>query len=147
MPVKPIRDGFRTITPYLLVSGVDHLIAFLQKAFDAKVLSKKARPGGGVMHAELKIGDSMVMMGEPNETFGPMPTHIYLYVEDCDSVYAKAIKAGGVSVMELTNMFSGERYGGVKDPSGNIWWVATHIEDVSSEEEARRMAAFFKSDK
>jgi uncharacterized glyoxalase superfamily protein PhnB len=84
------------------------------------------------------------MMGEPTGKFGPMPSSIYLYVEDCDTVYKRALKAGGISVMEPADMGTGERYGGVKDPSGNIWWVATHIEDVSQEEAIRRSKTFFQ---
>ncbi len=140
MPVKPIPDGYHTVTPYLIVPGVAKLIDFLVKAFDAKEKLRIPRPDGSVAHAEVQIGDSMLMMGEPMGPFGPMPTSIYLYVTDCDAVYRRAIAAGGVSVMEVTDMPSGERYGGVKDPSGNIWWTATHVEDVSPEETARRFA-------
>ncbi len=96
------------------------------------------------MHAEVKIGDSFVMMGEPTGQLGPMTSSIYLYVEDCDKVYERAVEAGAVSVMKPSDMLTGERYGGVKDPAGNIWWVATHIEDVSQEEAARRLKAFFQ---
>ncbi len=138
--VSPIREGFSTITPYLILKNVNEFIKFLQTAFDAELKCKFDRNDGSVMHAELKVGNSMIMAGEPNEEFGAMPASIYLYVEDCDSVYAKAIEAGGVSVMEPTDMYhAGERYGGVKDSTGNIWWIATHIEDVSIEEEKRRI--------
>ncbi len=138
--VSPIREGFNTITPYLMVDNVNDLIKFMQQAFNAELKCKFDRNDESVMHAELKIGDSMIMAGEANEKFARMPASIYLYVEDCDAVYAKAIKAGGVSVMEPTDMYhAGERYGGVKDTTENIWWIATHIEDVSVEEEKRRI--------
>jgi uncharacterized glyoxalase superfamily protein PhnB len=141
MAVKPIRAGFHTVTPYLMVAGVPKLLDFLAKAFDAHEIFRLHRPEGAIGHAEVRIGDSMVMLGEPAGPFGPMPAQIYLYVNNCDAVYGRAIEAGGTPVMEPTTMsFSGERYGGVKDPAGNIWWVATHIEDITPEECARRFA-------
>ncbi len=94
------------------------------------------------MHAEVRIGDSMLMMGEASSDFGPMPTSIYLYVTDCDAVYIRAMQAGGTSVFEVMDLPSGERYGGVKDPCGNIWWIATHVEDLSPEEQAKRWRDF-----
>ncbi len=140
MTVKPIPEGFHSITPYLLVEGVDELVGFLQRGFDAEARQRLERPDGSVMHVELRIGDSMLMLGEPMGEFGPMPSSIYLYVEDCDSVYRRALEAGGTSVMEVTHMYhAGERYGGVQDPSGNIWWIATHVEDVPPEEQKRRV--------
>lgn len=140
MSVKPIPDGYHAITPYLMVENVDKLLKFLKSAFAAQELLRLKRPDGSVMHAEVQIGDSRVMMGEPMDEFGPMPASIYFYVENCDAVYEKAIKAGGQSIMPPTDMeHAGERYGGVRDSSGNIWWIATHIEDVSTEEQARRI--------
>ena len=131
MSVKPVPDGYHTITPYLLVDGVARLLNFLAKAFDAVELQRRLRPDGSIMHAEVRMGDSVVMMGEPMGQFGPMPASLYLYVSDCDSLYHRALQAGGISVMEPTTMpAEGDRYGGVKDPCGNIWWIATHIEDV-----------------
>lgn len=82
------------------------------------------------MHAEMRIGESMVMMGDNAGDFEPMPVAIYLYVPDCDLVYRRALVAGGSSISEVRDMPSGERYGGIKDPCGNLWWVATHLEDV-----------------
>lgn len=144
--VKPIPDGYRTVTPYLFVEGVTVLAEFLTSAFGAEEKCRLGRPNGAVMHMEMRVGDSMIMMGEPNEEFGAMPSSIYLYVEDCDAVYDRAIKAGGVSVMPVTDMHhAGERYGGVKDPTGNIWWIATHIEDVDIDEQKRRIAEMFGS--
>lgn len=132
MTAKPIPDGYHTITPYLMIPRVAALIDFLTKAFGAWEVHRMVGPVGRLMHAEVRIGNSAVMMVEPTSEFGPMPSSLYLYVEDCDAVYQRAVEAGGASVMEPTDMpFAGERYGGVKDPSGNVWWVATHIEDVS----------------
>jgi uncharacterized glyoxalase superfamily protein PhnB len=141
MGAKPIPDGYHAVTPYLLVPGVAWLIEFLKEAFGAEEQLRINRPDGSLGHAELRIGDSVVMLGEPTEAFGPMPASLYLYVEDCDAVYRRALRAGGTSVMEPADLPSGERYGGVKDPSGNVWWVATHVEDVAPEEVARRFAA------
>lgn len=146
MSVQPIPEGYRTVTPYLMVPGVRRLLDFMQAAFGAQVKVVKGRDDGSVMHAEVKVGDSMVMLGEPVGEFGPMPTQIYLYVESCDEVYAQAVGAGGESVMPPTDMPPGERYGGVKDPSGNLWWIATHVEDVTPEEEARRWREFSPPD-
>lgn len=123
------------------MNEVGELVRFVTRAFGASETHRLDRPDGSIMHVEVRIGDSVVMMGEPMGDFGPMPTSLYLYVEDCDSVYERAIGANGISVMEPTNMYhAGERYGGVRDPSGNIWWIATHVEDVSPEEQARRAA-------
>jgi PhnB protein len=141
MAAKPIPEGFRTVTPYLLVQGGSRLIEFLQQAFDAEVVSRSDMPDGTVMHAQVKIGDSMVMMGESGDKWQPMPSMLYLYVDDVDAWYHRAMKAGATSVRELTNEFYGDRVGGVQDPSGNQWWIATHVEDVSPEEMARREAA------
>ena len=138
MSVKPIPDGYHTITSYLLVDGVAKLMSFLITAFDASELERRLRPDGSIMHAEVRIGDSIVMMGEPLGEFGPMPDSLYLYLGDCDSVYRGALQADGISVMEPTTRPSeGDRYGGVKDPSSNIWWIATHLDDVSSKQQTK----------
>ena len=126
-------------------SGVAKLLEFAKAAFDAKEEACLHRDDGSVMHAVVRIGDSPVMMGDPTgpaARFGPMPSSIYLYVPDCDRVYQRALSAGGVSVMPVTDIpFNGERYGGVKDPVGNVWWIATHVKDVSLEECERRVEA------
>jgi len=142
MSVKPIRPGFHTITPYLFVRDTPRLIEFLLAAFGGELNSRMSRPDGSVMHAEMRIGDSMLMMGEGAGDFGPMPTSIYLYVPDCDAVFRNAVAAGGTSISEPRDMPSGERYGGIKDPCGNIWWVATHVADFSPEEQEKRWMAF-----
>jgi PhnB protein len=145
MSTKPIRDGFHTITPYLFVHDPARLAEFLVTAFGGEVNFRKERPDGSVAHIEMRIGDSMLMLGEPGAELGPMPTSIYLYVTDCDAVYARALRAGGTSVFPVMMLPSGERYGGIKDPSGNVWWVATHVEDVPADEEDRRWKEFYKS--
>jgi uncharacterized glyoxalase superfamily protein PhnB len=142
MAVQPIRKGFSAITPYLFAEGAAGLVDYLGAAFGATELMREEKPDGAVIHAELRIGDAMVMVGESSSEWPAMPTSIYLYVTDCDAVYERALEAGGASVFPMMDLPSGERYGGVKDPYGNIWWVATHVEDVSPEEQARRWKEF-----
>jgi uncharacterized glyoxalase superfamily protein PhnB len=144
MAVKPIPDGFHTVTPYLVVPGVANLLDFLQQAFAAQELLRMPRPDGAIMHAEVKIGDSIVMMGEPMGDQAPMPGSLYLYVHDADSVYRRALQAGATSTMEPTDQFYGDRSAGVKDPAGNQWWIATHQEDVPPAELAKRAEMFMQ---
>jgi len=142
MPTKPIRDGFHAVTPYLFVQGASRLMEFISAAFNGEGVFRKVRNDGAVMHAEMRVGDSMLMLADASAQIGPMPTSIYLYVTDCDAVYQPALDFGGVSVFPMMTLPSGERYGGVKDPCGHVWWVATHIEDVPPEEEAKRWTEF-----
>ncbi|MGA3209894.1 MAG: VOC family protein [Terriglobales bacterium] len=138
MAVKPIPDGYHTVTPYLTVTDVAKLIEFLQKVFGAEVKEKFMRPDGGIMHAEVKVGDSIIMMGQANENWKARPGTIYMYVPDTDAAYRRALDAGATSVMEPANQFYGDRNAGVSDSTGNYWWIATHVEDVSKEEMDRR---------
>ena len=142
MPTKPIPDGFHAITPYLFAEGAPRLIEFISAAFGGKVTFRTERPDGSIMHATMRVGDSMLMLADASAQFGPMPTSIYLYVTDSDAVYQTALNCGGISVFPIMTLPSGERYGGVKDPCGNIWWIATHVEDVPPEEEERRWKEF-----
>ena len=142
--VKPIPDGYRTVTPYLVVENAEKLLEFLTNAFDAKVTTCTRHSDGSVGHAEVKIGDSMIMIGQASPQSQPMPSMLYLYVPDTDAVYAQAVKAGGVSIMEPANQFYGDRNAGVKDHFGNQWWIATHVEDVSPEELEQRAKAHGK---
>ena len=144
MAVKPIPDGFHTVTPYLTVHGVSKLIDFLKQAFEAKEVHLMSRADGSVMHAELKIGDSIIMMGEPIGELKAAPCYLYLYVNDTDAVYKRALQAGAISVMEPADQFYGDRNAGVQDPSGNYWWIGTHKEDVPPEELAKRAEAYNK---
>jgi len=131
-----------SVTPYLTIPSVPKLVEFLQQTFDAVVTEAPMKtPDGRVMHAEVRIGDSVVMMGEPPAEKPPMPTMLYVMVPDVDATYRKALAAGGTSLREPTDEFYGHRSGGVTDSFGNQWWIATHIEDVSKEEMDRRMAA------
>ncbi len=139
--VKPIPDGFHSVTPYLVVPGAARLIDFLKRAFGAQETFRMADPDGNVRHAEMRIGDSPVMLSEASEQFPAMPGMIYLYVNDADATYAQAVKAGGKSIREPKTEFYGDRSGGIQDPSGNRWWIATHVEDIAVEELERRAAA------
>lgn len=141
MPVQPIPEGQQSVTPYLVVRDAASLIAFLKRAFEAEELARHARPDGTIMHAQIKIGSSIIMMGEPMGDQELMPAMLHLYVEAVDEVYQKALDAGATSIMEPTDQFYGDRSGGITDTHGNQWWIGTHIEDVSKEEMAKRMAA------
>ncbi|TKT74023.1 VOC family protein [Afipia massiliensis] len=137
--VKPVPDGYHTVTPYLIVDDAENVIDFLQKAFDAELFNEMTkRPDDKVMHAALKIGNSMIMIADSSEFVKASPAMLYLYVPDADAAYQKAIKAGGTSIMEPSNQFYGDRSGGVKDPAGNSWFVGTHVEDVSAADLKKR---------
>lgn len=145
--VKPIPDGYHTLTPYFTIQGVAQLLEFLQKAFDAQVTVCMQDPSGIINHAEVAIGDSKLMLGEARGEWPPMPGALYFYVPDTDATYKRAIEAGATSLMEPANQFYGDRHGGVKDSSGNQWWIATHIEDVSPEEMKKRHDEWMSSQK
>jgi PhnB protein len=146
--VKPIPDGFHTVTPYLIVDGAKKVIDFMQQALGAKYDHEPTlRPDGKIMHATLSIGNSMVMISEASEHVRAMPAMLYLYVPDVDAAYQQAVKAGATSIMEPSDQFYGDRYGGVKDPAGNSWFFGTHIEDVAPAEIKKRAAEFFKKQK
>lgn len=148
MAAKPIPDGYHTVTPYLTVRGASKVIEFLKQAFGAKLSYEPIRrPDGSIMHAQVIIGDSRIMIAEENEMAKATTSTFYLYVPNVDSVYQLAVKAGGPKVMEPTDMFYGDRSGGVKDPSGNSWFIATHVEDVAPQELAKRAEAFAKQQK
>lgn len=138
MTVNAIPDGYHTVTPYLVAQGADELLTFVKRAFDAEETVRIPGPDGSVVHAEVQIGDSRLMLGEANAQFPPMPASIYLYVEDCDAIYRQAVEAGATSLEEPTTKFFGDRLANVRDQFGNIWNLATHVEDVSEEELARR---------
>jgi uncharacterized glyoxalase superfamily protein PhnB len=134
--VKPIREGFHSITPYLIVEGASNLVQFLEQAFGAKELFRVPRPGGGIMHAEVKIADSIIELADATPQYPPMPTAIHLYVSDVDAVYQSALQAGGTSAYGVVDQFYGDREGSVRDPAGNYWYIATHKWDGSPEQPA-----------
>lgn len=140
MTVKPIPENYTAVTPYLIVPDVDALINFLKSAFDAEIKERHTRPDGSVGHAEVRIRGAAIMMGQSSGEFPPMPGMVFLYTEDTDAAYARALEAGAETVMEPADMYYGMRNAGVKDPNGNVWWIATQTEELSSEEIDRRAA-------
>jgi PhnB protein len=143
MGVQAIPAGFHTITPYVVATGAAALMEFLKRGLGAEVTHLSSHPDGSVMHASLRIGDSMMMLSEARGSWPARPTDFYLYVASADEWYARAIGAGAESIKPPTNEFYGDRVAGVTDPSGNRWWFATHVEDVGEEEMKRRQAEMF----
>jgi PhnB protein len=116
--VKPILEDYRAVTPYLVVEGAEKLIDFMKQVFGAKETERISMPDGSIRHAEVRINDSVIMLGDARgNTWKAMPSSIYLYVMDCDAVYKQALEAGATSLMEPKDQFYGDRSGGVKDPS------------------------------
>jgi PhnB protein len=138
---SPIPQGFRTVTPYLVVSDAAKVMDFLRRAFGATERYKMQAPDGSISHAEIQVGDSVVMLGQSPDQTRTTHSMLYLYVPDVDAVYQQAVAAGGISLREPVDQFYGDRSGAVKDPGGNQWWIATHKEDVSPQEMERRMAS------
>jgi uncharacterized glyoxalase superfamily protein PhnB len=128
-----------------VVRGVVNLIDFLKQAFDAQETERVPRPDGTIMHAQVRIGDSFVILSDPIDGFEPIPGSLYLYVPDTDAVYQRSLLAGGTSLMEPADQFFGDRNAGVQDPAGNQWWIATHKEDVSPAEIAKRAETLMKT--
>lgn len=145
--VKAIPPGYHTVTPYLVISGAARAIDFYKQAFGATELFRMAGPEGKIGHAELRIGDSPIMLSDEMmgnkspATLGGSPVGVFLYVEDVDAVFNQAVAAGAKSDMPPANMFWGDRYGKLTDPFGHIWSIATHVEDVAPEEMEKRAKA------
>ena len=148
MKTNPIPPGYHTVTPYLTVANARAEIEFLKRAFGAQTTETLSEePDGTIRHAELKIGDSMLMLGQARDQWTPRPTGFYLYVEDCDAWYKRAMAAGAKSLMEPVDQFYGDRNAGVEDLEGNYWWIGTRVEDLSPEELKRRAQAAFAQSK
>lgn len=141
MAVKPIPDGYHSVAPYLVVEGAARLLDFVKRAFDAEETMRLAAPQGRIGHAEIRIGDSAVMIADVPAGSAPMPATIHLYVADADATYRRALDAGATSLHPPTDQFYGDRNAGVIDPAGNRWWIATRIENLSRDELARRAEA------
>jgi len=141
MAVKWIPEGYHVVTPYFVVPGAGEFIEFLKEAFSAQESERLGRPDGAIMHAEVSIGDSVIMLGDASPEFGATRSSTHLYVDDVDAAYDRALQAGGESLREPQDQFYGDRSAGIKDRFGNQWWLATHVEDVSMEEMQRRQAA------
>ena len=144
--VKPIPQGYHSVTPYLCVNDAAHAIEFYQKAFGAKEVNRMKNPAGKIAHAELKIGDSTLMLADEMpqtgvrspQSLGGTSSSIFLYVEDCDAVFHQAVSAGAKGDMPPADMFWGDRFGKLTDPFGHSWNLATHKEDVAPDEMERR---------
>ena len=147
--VRPIPEGYGTVTPYLIVNGAARAIEFYKQAFGATETFRMDRPDGRVGHAEIKIGDSHVMLADEHpemgargpQAIGGSPISLVLYVEDVDATVNRAVEAGAKLTRPVANQFYGDRTGGVEDPFGHAWYVATHVEDVAPEEMQKRAAA------
>jgi PhnB protein len=131
-------DGYNTVMPYLIVEGADKLADFLIKVFNADEKERLTSSDGKILHSEYKIGDSIVMISEATENYKPNPTMLYVYVDDVDSVYKKALDAGATSVREPYNEYYGDRTCMVTEASSNKWSIATHVENVTMEEMEKR---------
>jgi PhnB protein len=145
--VRPIPDGYHTVTSILMVDGAAKLIDFLKRAFGAQEKERFTDPSGKIAHAEVTIGDSIVQLSDSGGEWKPIQVPLLLYVTDTDAAYQRALKAGATSVREPADQFYGDRTGGVKDAFGNTWWIATHTEDVSREELQRRVEAERKKER
>jgi len=144
--VKPIPEGYHSLTPYLVINGAVAAMEYYKKAFGAVELFRMEH-GGKIGHAEMKIGDSPFMLADATEQFkgvkdfGGTPVSLMIYVDDVDQIYPQAIAAGGTELKPLQDQFYGDRSGTLTDPFGHVWTVATHKEDVSSEEIEKRLAS------
>jgi PhnB protein len=149
MPVKPIPEGYHTLTPYLAVEDAAKAIDFYKQAFGAKEKMRMEAPGGKIGHAEIEIGDSLVMLSDPFPQstvrppgeIGGTSASVFMYVEDVDAVVRRAVDAGATVTMEIEDMFWGDRFGSIADPFGHTWSIATHVEDLAPEEIAERSKA------
>ena len=150
--VKPIPDGYHSVTPYLIIDGAARALDFYKRAFDAKELMRIPSPGDKIGHAEIKIGDSVIMLADEHPEmdarspshYGGSPVSIMIYLEDVDKQFKQALAAGATELRPLTDQFYGDRSGTLRDPFGHNWHLSTHKEDVSMEEMNRRMAAMKK---
>ena len=151
MSVKTVPEGYHTVTPYLAIKDGAKALEFYKKAFGATEVTKLMMPDGRLGHAEIRLGDSMIMLSDEfpeygaksPATLGGSPVNIHLYVDDVDAFVKRAIEAGAKEKKPITDQFYGDRSGQIEDPFGHLWWVATHKEDVSPEEMQRRVDAMF----
>jgi PhnB protein len=147
--VKRVPEGYHTLTPHLVVHGAAQAIEFYKKAFGAKELRRSPGPGGKLMHAELQIGNSRLMLNDDFPEMGAVspqalkgtPVTIHIYVEDADAMFQQAVKAGAKVLMDLADQFWGDRYGVVTDPFGHHWSIGSHIKDLTPEELQKAGAA------
>jgi PhnB protein len=146
MPPQPVPEGYSTLTPYLAVDDASKAIEYYKRAFGATERARMEAPGGLIGHAELEIGDSVVMLSDmfpqastrPPRDLGGTSASVFMYVEDVDAVVQRAVAEGATVTMEVADQFWGDRFGSITDPFGHVWSIATHIEDVPPEEMAER---------
>jgi PhnB protein len=150
MAVKAIPEGYHTATPYLIVNNAAEALKFYKEAFDATEIMRLTAPNGAIAHAEIKIGDSPIMLADEMpecrspKSLGGTPVSIMLHVADVDAQFAKATRVGAQTQRPVQDQFYGDRSGTLQDPFGHVWTISTHIEDVSPEEIDKRVAAMFK---
>jgi len=143
--ISYIPDGFHTVTPYFVVPDGAAFMTFLKNGLGAEEVSMFRGPDGRLMHAQARLGDSMLEFGEASQQWSAMRLNLHVYVPDTDAAFRRAIQAGARSLRDPRTEFYGERSAGVEDPAGNIWWIATRIEDISEEELNRRATATYKA--
>lgn len=152
MTVKAIPAGYHSVTPYLMIKGASKAIEFYKRAFGATEIFRLSQPNGQIGHAEIKIGDSSLMLADPCErgafrnpqSLGGSSVALHVYVEDVDRQFAQAVSAGAKEIKPVQDQFYGDRTGTLEDPFGHIWFLATHKEDITSEEINRRAEALFQ---
>lgn len=152
MPVKPVPDGYHSVTPYLIISGAAAALEFYKKSFGATELLRMDAPGGKIAHAEIKIGDSPIMLADEHpdmgyrspQAIGGTPVSIMIYVEDVDAVFNRTVAAGAKVRQPVKDQFYGDRSGTVEDPFGHVWTIATHKEDLTPEEIGKRAQEWMK---
>jgi PhnB protein len=152
MAIKPIPDGYHSVTPYLSIKGAADAIEFYKRAFNATELFRLVAPSGEIGHAEIKIGDSPIMLADPCEegafrnpqSLGGSSVGLHVYVEDVDALFVQAVDAGAKTVRPVQDQFYGDRTGTLEDPFGHVWFLATHKEELTPEEINRRAEALFK---
>jgi len=154
MAIKAIPDGYRTATPYLIIKGASAAIDFYKRAFGATETMRMVDPKGRIGHAEIRIGDSVIMLADEHpdmgyrspRSLGGSSVSILLYLENVDAVFDRAVAAGATAQRPVTDQFYGDRSGTLEDPFGHVWTVATHVEDVPPEEMRRRAEQAMRSD-
>lgn len=134
-------NGYHTVTPYLTVDGAHQLIDFIETVFDGRVTERILRPNGRIAHADVRIGDSTIMMSDATDQWPSLPSALYVYVHNTDETYRKGVLAGAESIMTPADQFHGDRMAGLRDAWGNVWWVVTHLEQVPADELQRRADA------
>jgi len=136
--MDPVPAGYTTVTPWIVSTDTDRLLAFVRQAFGAEELGRLANADGSIAHAEFRIGDAVVMAFDTRPSWPATPAFLRLYVADGDALLAGAVDAGATVVTEMTDLFFGDRVGRIRDPLGNVWWIQTRLEDVDADELQRR---------